>query len=265
MSVKIEIDSRDLPKKYQKESLRNTINGASQTVYYLGNWGVLKVFEESYPEQKLRDEINLNRVMLKNFLKVPKLLDRFKIKNFEAIVYEKIKGNSPNPPSINQVESICNFLDEFHKIDFKVDRESFDFIRLEKTIKEIGDREMKEIFKSLNISPNNHTIIHGDLFIDNSKFINNKLMGVFDFSDVSMGDKRFDFGVVALSWCSAMRTENLIKKCILTIFKWVESDFVEFLDFIGYPTLFYATKRKIDGRNHQNLIKFYRELKEIKW
>ncbi len=52
MSVKIEIDSRDLPKKYQKESLRNTINGASQTVYYLGNWGVLKVLRRVTSEAR---------------------------------------------------------------------------------------------------------------------------------------------------------------------------------------------------------------------
>ena len=44
-------------------------------------------------------------------------------------------------------------------------------------------------------------IIHGDLFLDNTKFTDDKLTAVFDFIEACNGSFLFDLSVIANSWC----------------------------------------------------------------
>ena len=64
----------------------------------------------------------------------------------------------------------------------------------------------------MKINLNNDGIIHGDLFVDNAIFKDDKLTCVFDFSDSCNGDFLFDLAVVALSWCKDfIQVKQLLK------------------------------------------------------
>ncbi len=66
-------------------------------------------------------------------------------------------------------------------------------------------RQKKEFIikyeKIKDIDLPNDVLIHGDLFPDNAKFIDNKLQGVYDFSQSCVGNRYFDLSVLIISWC----------------------------------------------------------------
>ncbi len=243
---KLIITKNSLPTAYCNYTLEKSKDGLSQNVYFLGERFVLKVAKEN--------EIKIYNQLLKYNLKVPKVVDSFEVDGFVVLVFEKIKGDYPNKNNLSQLREICGFAKRLHSLNISIKKAPF---QIKKSPKEI-----KLLVKELNITPKADTFIHGDLFVDNTKFIGNSLSGVFDFSDSGMGDKNFEYGAIALSWCNQNSKPNI--KCIKEIFSWVDIDFLEFLDYIGYASLFYASKRFTLGVDYQDLIKFYKELRKIK-
>ncbi len=65
-------------------------------------------------------------------------------------------------------------------------------------VEESGDREILNYFDRVSIELKFDGVIHGDLFLDNCKFRGGTLSGIFDFSDVSLGDFYFDLAVIAV-------------------------------------------------------------------
>ena len=70
----------------------------------------------------------------------------------------------------------------------------------------LGDSKIKQLIskkffkiKDIDLKPN--SLIHGDLFPDNVKFIDKKLSGVYDFTQSCFGNIKFDIAVVVISWC----------------------------------------------------------------
>ncbi len=260
MSAEIAISKDELPQKYRDLELKPTSHGVSQSVYFLGGSLILKIFERS--QKEILEEVALHQVLERYSLRVPKVLDRFQLREFEALVFEQIPGESPDSPTRKQLDEVCRFLDELHRVPFHLTRESFSNQKIKELVAKSRDSRFIEIFGELKVKIRNDTLIHGDLFMDNVKFREGRLLGVFDFSDASMGDSRFDFAVVALSWCKSVTWSK--RECLLRVFEWVDCQLLEFLDFIGYATLFYGVNREIDGREYQDLLSFYQELKETK-
>jgi homoserine kinase type II len=252
MGIKTPIKKSQLPIRYQKYTLIPTQNGVMATVYLLDNIYVLKLFEKDIDLIALNSEIRvLNH--LEN-LSTPKVVDRFKIDNQEAIIYTQIRGEEPSNPTIKEVAQIGEFLREFHyqTKDLKINNKKlFSRDRLKRLIDRTKNRTLFKYFNDIKLTPKNSRVIHGDLFIDNSKFIDGKLSGVFDFSDSCLGDTRFDLAVVAISWCFDDNSLNRTKVNALYNSYGHNID----IEYIKYALLYYATTRFLAKRDYTSLLK----------
>ena len=61
MGIKTKISKKQLPKKYQKYNLIETVDGISDSVYLLDNIYVLKLFENQTKQQILNEQNLLNK------------------------------------------------------------------------------------------------------------------------------------------------------------------------------------------------------------
>ncbi len=105
-----------------------------------------------------------------------------------------------------------------------------------------GDREVLNYFDKVSIELRLDGVIHGDLFLDNCKFKGNSLNGVFDFSDISLGDFYFDLAVVAVG--SSFRGDILDRSMVESLLLGYGAD-IEFRDFrayIYYALLYYGVE-----------------------
>ena len=112
LGIKIKIKKQYLPKKYQKFNLVKTKDGVSDTVYLLDNIYVLKIFDSATQQQIYNEQILLKTI--KN-LKVPKIVDIFKIEKKHAVIYTQIEGKSIKTPTLKDIKQIGSFLKQFHK------------------------------------------------------------------------------------------------------------------------------------------------------
>jgi len=111
-----------------------------------------------------------------------------------------------------------------------------------------------------NIQLQNDGIIHGDLFLDNAKFEDDQLTGVYDFSEACNGDFLFDLAVVSLSWCFDKNKINK-KKVNILINSYNDSiKYLQFIEYIKYALLYYATARYLNGNDHLSLCKKLEEI-----
>ncbi len=94
-----------------------------------------------------------------------------------------------------------------------------------------GDREILNYFDEVSIELRLDGLIHGDLFLDNCKFKGNSLNGVFDFSDISLGDFYFDLAVVAVG--SSFKGDILDRSMVESLLLGYGAD-IEFRDFRAY-------------------------------
>ena len=264
MGVKHKIEKSLLPKRYQNLSLIPTDDGVSQSVYFLGNQFVLKIFDDRSKAQ-IDKEIRLHQQMIKHNLLVPKIVDSFKIDRMEVLIYEQIAGTSPKETTPIQVEAIGEFLAKLHKIEFDFELDSSRHNK--ESLKSLVDRySVTPIKKSLELIECNlkaDTLIHADIFRDNAKFVDNRLSGVYDFSDASMGDRYFDLGVVAISWC--IDNMNLNKDKLKALFSGYGKEIClrEFVEYMKFVSLYYATTRYIKNGDYKELLEIYDLLKKI--
>jgi len=254
MGIKTTLQISQLPSQYHNLSLRATVDGVCDSVYMLGDKYVLKYFENS-DKERIKNEIKL----LDNLksLPVPRVVDKCYINNNITIIYSKIRGESIYNPSLDNIKDIAIFLKNFHILTQDISSDNINFFspnRLLKKIKETNFTPLLNLYNRINIDLKNDGVIHGDLFVDNAKFLNNQLSGVYDFSDASIGDFRFDLAVVAISWC--YDKDNINHQKIQTLLKYYKSEllFDEFKPYIQYALLYYATTRYINGRDYNGLI-----------
>ena len=260
MAVYINIDSQDLPKAYQKYKLIASKDGKSQSVFFLENKYILKVFN-NYTKEELKNEQKLLNSLKNN--KISNILDTFYIKNNQTIVYRYINGLSLKQIQNNHIIQIAIFLKNMHKLTknkTSSNKQLFTQNNLIGIIKQSNNVKLLKIYNSITINLQNDGIIHGDLFADNCKFKDNKLSGVYDFCEACNGDFVFDLAVIAMSWCYEKDYLNKQKVLILMRAYGLNISYKKFLVYIKYALLYYTTSRYINNRDYKEL---YLKLKKI--
>jgi len=254
MGIKRIINRMQLPSKYHNFTLIPTTDGISDSVYLLDDKYVIKYFEN-----KNRLFID-NEIEILNILKdmrVPKVLDRFIIDGKEVIVYTQIKGESRYNPSLENIEEIGKFLKLMHSKTKNIFNKNIKIfskdVLLDMIIKSKYEPFLK-YFNEIDIELKDDGIIHGDLFVDNAKFLNNRLSGVYDFSDASVGDFKFDLAVVAISWCYDEVHINMNKLKKLLISYGIKDSYIEFKPYIKYALLYYSVIRYTNNIDYKKLF-----------
>ena len=253
MGVKIKITQNDLPKKYQKFPLIETIDGVQSSVYLLGDKYVLKIYEDTY--YNIEDEIMLLNTIRE--LSVIQYVEHIILKGYYCIFYIQIIGNSIYKPEIKHIKQTALFLKDLHTKTAKLvsnNTNLFDKNSLKSVLHKRGLRVLQKHLENIDIELKNDGIIHGDIFPDNVKWQNDKLSGVYDFSEACNGDFVFDLAVVASSWCFDDDIPNYEKINALLSSYALDMPLVEFKEYIKYALVYYATTRYLSGRNYKELI-----------
>ncbi len=255
MGIKTYIEKKQLPIKYRKYNLIPTTNGVMATVYLLDNIFVLKLFEKETSLETIDSEIKLLNSLI--LLPIPKVIDRFKINGLEAIIYTQIQGDIIFNPNINQIKEIATFLKKFHNqtryIKIK-NQELFTKERLKERIDLTKNKRLLKEFNIINITLKRDGVIHGDLFMDNCKFKDNSLSGVYDFSDACLGDFYFDLAVITISSC--FNGSILDKEKVEALLGGYGANIkIEiFYEYIKYALLYYATTRFLSNGDYFELL-----------
>jgi homoserine kinase type II len=221
---------------------------------------VLKLYEEATFDEVFEEVDFLNRMKNLNVVKVvSKKIRSFKGKPF--VIFEFLKGHEPQPVLLSQLRQIGTFLAMLHDKTYNM-KFSNTYRYSHKDLKQkiqtiVHEREIyvdvKKAFqvrykKVEHLKFNAMHIIHGDLFPDNTKFSDDQLMGVFDFSNLSKNDKRLDLAVVINAWCFDEKNEldmPFVKGFLEEYnFFYDENLSVQKLKpFIQYMALYYAVSR----------------------
>lgn len=252
MGVKTKLLYEDIKPFFDIKTLEETKSGQSHTVYILDDEYILKIYEDETTPFNVDAEIKLLSYV--SNLTVPKIIkDDVFIKGKRGIVFSKAKGESiVDFVKSTHLRQIGEFLNSFHKITKNKTHNNlstFGKNELKLLIEKTQNKEFQNEFYSLNIELKNHGIIHGDLFLDNAAFCEDKLTCVFDFSDACEGDFIFDLAVVALSWCSN-------KDEIITLLNAYDISIKidEFIPYLRYASLYYCVKRHLTNRDYDNII-----------
>ena len=254
MGIKTMLNISQLPSKYHNLSLRATVDGVSDSVYFLGDEYILKYYEDSNKDE-IENEIKLLDIL--SHLAVPKVVDKLYINSKFVLIYSRIFGESIYNPSVDNIKEIAIFLREFHQATKNISNNNIKLFKKDRLLEIITKYEytpLLDFYRKIEIDLRDDGIIHGDLFVDNAKFLDNRIGGVYDFSDACVGDFYFDLAVVAISWC--YDKVNINHQKIQTLLKYYKSElgFNEFKPYIQYALLYYATTRYINDRDYNELI-----------
>ncbi len=256
MGVKTSIHLSQLPSQYQHYRLIPTVHGVMASVYLLDNAYVLKLFGKETTLTTIENEINLLS-SIQN-LPIPEVIDRCTIDNYQVLIYTQMQGESISQPTVHHIGEIGLFLKAFHAQSQNINiscKERFQKVKLKQLIDSTNNPSLMEHFHTIDLTLKSEGVIHGDLFPDNCKFKEDKLSGVYDFSDVCLGDFHFDLAVVAVGWC--FEKDLLHKQKVQVLLKHYGSTMNSsaFTSYIRYALLYYATIRCIAGRNYPILLK----------
>jgi len=256
MGIKSSISNSDLPTRYQGYILYPTSDGVMATVYLLDDLYVLKLFDSDTPETIIDSEIELlNKI--KN-LPIPKVIDRFELGNSTVVIFSQILGDVVVSPNYRDISQIGTFLRKFHNQSRYInttDIQRYERGRLERLIKSTNNSILQKYFNKITLIPLSDGIIHGDLFLDNCKFLDGELSGIYDFSDASIGDFHFDLAVVAIDWCF---DEDIVDNSRVDILLDSYDSPMKrelFVEYIKYALLYYATTRYIANRDYHELLR----------
>jgi homoserine kinase type II len=261
MGIKVEIEKYDLPIKYQKYSLKPTVNGVMATVYLLDDIYVLKVFDKDTNLKAIESEIELLNSI--SSLPIPKVIDRFQIKGLEATIYTQIQGDIVPNPNQYQIRELGAFLREFHNQTKYIKSKNMELFTKERLKELIGltkDRRLLKEFNLIDITLKRDGVIHGDIFMDNCKFKGENLSGVFDFSDACLGDFYFDLAIITISSCfnSSLLDEKKVEALLSGYGANIKIE--SFYKYIRYALLYYATNRFLSNRDYNELLNLLENL-----
>lgn len=250
MGVKSIITLEDLPQSLEITSLEASSDGVMDSVYFLNDDRVLKIFETA-GEEAVAEELKL--LTHCEILPIPKAIgEMLSICGKPALIYHRCQGKSLKSAEINEVREIGTFLREFHTLTATLESSNerlFGKSRLKKMIEETNIKIFDTLFKKIDLTLRNDGIIHGDLFLDNALFEGESLSCVIDFTQACNGDFLFDLAVAGLSWCdSDEKTEALLQSygAMLTL--------EAFRPYREYATLFYSVNRFLNGGNYHELL-----------
>jgi homoserine kinase type II len=257
-------------------NIYKTNNGISDTTYIVKDKAdckyVFKIYEFNSVEKVCNEIDILNRL---NNLPTPKpITKRDSIKLFKkkpTALFSYLKGISTTKITLNEISQIGLFLGKFHnqtrnmqalKQDIYSKNNIDILISYIKNSKNINNKEKDKILSiynrsnSLDLSSN--CIIHGDLFPDNTLFLNNKLSGVFDFAESSRGNNIFDLSVVVNNWCFD-KNRKLKEDYLNTLLKYYNNQLSsnitkkDILPYIEYSFFFY-------GKFNSKFLKYIRNI-----
>lgn len=194
---------------------------ASETGDRQGEY-VLTLFEE-LPESHLPFHIKLLQQLQQQHIAVAAPINDYDgqalqhIKGLPAVLCPRLHGEHPQHPSIQQCRVIGEVLADIHNAlkDFDCEAQH-DGIRGNKWFAEglnkarellsSTDHQLAEdIFQRYQKATQNtsfsQSIIHGDLFHDNSLFDGDKLSGIIDFFNAGSGYCLYDLAIVVNDWC----------------------------------------------------------------
>ena len=257
MGVKTEISKKDISSYFDIKSLKPTSNGVSHTVYIVNDSYILKLYED-VEDFYVDEEIKL--LNLCSQLNIAKVEKQLFIKNKRALVFKKSKGEILDEVKFIHLNQIALFLKDLHKQTKNKKHKNKDMFSkksLENLIEKSKNDFFKTEFENIDIKLKNDGIIHGDLFLDNAIFYENKLTCVFDFSDACEGDFVFDLAVIALSWCN---NKAQVLELVNTYDKSIKLD--DFIKYMRYASLFYCVSRYLDNRDYGNIL-FKNKFKDL--
>jgi len=254
MGIKTAITQNGLPLKYQSFKLIETEDGVNHSVYLLDDKYVLKLLENTEVEIIENEQKLLNTLKA---LSVPQIVDIFTTELYYMVFYTQVSGKSICTPKIQHIEQIASFLKEFHSISKNLHSTNEKIYTNEyflKLIQQANYPILTNYFNIIDCKLKNDGIIHGDLFCDNAKFTDDTLSGVYDFVEASQGDFIFELAVVCISWC--FDGDILNKEKVKSLLKNYQSNisFENFLVYIKYALLYYATQRYLHNRDYNALL-----------
>lgn len=278
--TKIEISEvNDLlePSKIKVETLKDTVNGITDSTFICidkeNNKYILKIYENSTVAE-VKSEIEILQSL--NNLKVPTVLcDNIMIfQNKPVVLFSFIKGKIPKRIDTNQIDKICEFIASLHSSNLKpkakniYSKESFLDMMSTLNVKTNKYQSRFEFIKNIDLSSN--SLIHGDLFPDNVKFIDKNLSGVYDFAQSCYGNAYFDLAVLIVSWCFEDFEFNLIlfEQVLETYSTRVKKDICkeEIKEYLLYACLYYSLQRftRVNNlKDHREYLKKFDILREI--
>lgn len=293
MGVRTQINLEDANELIQNsgivlEKLKETSDGISDSTY-IGQTKenkkcIFKIYEFADKSEVINEIKILNT--LEN-LPIPKpLINEEQVTDYQnkpVAIYSFLEGESYDHPNFEQVRGIGLFLGEFHSFskDIRsVNKNIYSQSEMKIFIDNISDFDeledsIKQSFLSKyqmvnNLSLKENCVIHGDLFPDNAKFIDNQLSGVFDFVEACNGHYFFDLAVVINSWCFDEYSLNRNKfNAILEEYnkkspQKVKQEVIK--QYMLYASLFYACQRfntKYIERRNANVKDYNEYLKKF--
>jgi len=256
MGIKQTLSSSQLPVKYQQYQLLSTTDGVMATVYLLDDVYVLKLFELGTDVAMIENEASLLEAL--SPLPVPHVVDTFSIEGHEVVIYSQIKGKSIPEPNEGEIAQIGTFLKAFHQKSRALSSSNEQIYvreKLQSLIEETQSQRLKDYFAQINVELNNDGIIHGDLFVDNCKFLDGKLSGVYDFAQACVGDFHFELAVVVVGWCfeGDILNESKVNALCQSYETGITAEAFE--AYIHYALLYYATTRYLGKRDYEALLR----------
>lgn len=233
--------------------LTPTEHGVSDSVY-LTDQGVLKLFESASTNAILEEK---NLLLNLSHLPVTKhSSDIFFLQEKPCVLYKKLNGQSLKHADNNHIIQMAAFMRSFHAQTAGLTSNNpalFELSHLQVLIEQTQYLPFQEIFDSITLRLSCDGVIHGDLFLDNVFFENGKISGVFDFIEACEGDFLFDLAVVAISWCLEEKNDYSKVDLLLTQYN-TKVTVEEFIPYMKYALLYYATTRYLNDRDYQSLL-----------
>ena len=255
MAVYTKINKEDISiinKKFDIEkiiSFQGIKKGIENTNYLLKSKNkkfILTIFEKrvSYKEipffMKLMDSLNNSEISCPKPLKDKNENYMIKLKNKTACIVSFIKGKDKNKLSSNNCYQIGKIVSKMHLVTKKINfsrKNSMGIKNLNPLLKSIKFKSQKftnlETFLSSNLknikknwpSKLPQGIIHGDLFIDNIFFKNNKISGIIDFYFAANDYFMYEIAICinALCFDNQKNKFKINKKKIKSLIKGYES------------------------------------------
>ena len=257
-------------------SLQETANGITDSTYIGTSKDetryIFKVFETSTKEH-IENEIYILNA-LENF-DVPHPLSNeiVMLEDKPTALFSFIKGKIPKDVNIKQIEEISIFLKELHSVEnIKPTNENiYEKSHLLKMMDLVENSENKKEFENRfefikDIDLVNNSVIHGDLFPDNAKFLDDKLSGVYDFAQSCYGNAYFDLAVMIVSWCFTDNEFRLdfLEKALETYDSKLTIKDIE--PYVLYACLYYAIQRYTrvnKAKDYKEKLQRFDKLKEI--
>ncbi len=251
--IKREIKPENLP--ITVNSLKPSGYGHTDTVYIADDKYIVKIYEFASAKQ-VEEEIEI--LKLSSF--APKVLSKiFYIDSRPALVFEKLRGEVVKALKPLHVKQIGEFLAGFHsntKGKTSSNPKLFKKERLRELVSQSQDQFLMRSFEALRVDLKCDGLIHGDLFLDNVLFEDDRLSGVIDFTDSCEGDFAFDLAVVASSW----NLDDSLMDLLLNSYK-SEMKRDEFKEYMKYALLYYCASRAVVGRDYDELKERLKRLK----